>query len=195
MDRRDGRPGQWRHGGGAALASTGVMPGVCLPSAGRVIRYAIGTSGQTLVLTGSVLDHFDCHRQRGLLSREAGGQLFARYDGTTIQIDRATGPRPSDRRTPKVFLPDRQAERQEITRLFQDGLHFIGDWRTHAESYPIPSHTDIINFQDLFRQSRHRLHSFVMVIVGTDPFPDGLYVGLCNELELTKLFPLSLSTS
>lgn len=152
-----------------------------------MIAYAIGNSGQTLVLTDAVIEHLLRHRQAGVGSREAGGQLFARFDGDTIQIERATGPRPSDRRSLMAFVPNRLAERREIKRLFKEGLHYVGDWHTHPEPRPSPSQTDIESFQKMFRKSRHKLVSFVMVIVGTATAPEGLFVGLCGKEGLQKL--------
>ena len=115
------------------MAGIALVPGVRPPRACGVIAYVIGNSGQTLVLTDPVIEHLLCHRQFGPGSREAGGQLFARFEGKTIRIERATGPRPSDRRSLMAFVPNRLAERREITRLFKEGLHYVGDWHTHPE--------------------------------------------------------------
>lgn len=66
----------------------------------------------------------------------------------------------------------------------------MGDWHTHPECHPEPSLTDTESFKDMFNKSRHRLGSFVMVIVGTGPVPDGLFVGLGGD-RLSKLMPSS----
>ena len=169
------------------MAGIGLLPGVRSPRACGVIAYAIGNSGQTLVLTDAVIEHLLRHRQAGVGSREAGGQLFARFDGDTIQIERATGPRPSDRRSLMTFVPNRLAERREIKRLFNEGLHYVGDWHTHPEARPSPSQTDIDSFREMFRKSRHKLASFVVVIVGTLAPPEGLFVALCDGSEFREL--------
>ncbi len=169
------------------MAGLGLVPSVRSPRACGVIEYTIGSSGQTLVLTDPVIEHLMRHRQIDPGSREAGGQLFARFDGNIIRIERATGPRPSDRRSLMAFVPNRLAERREIKRLFKEGLHYVGDWHTHPEPRPSPSQTDIESFQEMFRKSRHKLASFVMVIVGTATAPEGLFVGLCGKEGLQKL--------
>ena len=84
-----------------------------------MITYSVGNSGQTLVLTNEVLDHFDRYRQLDTKSREAGGQLFACFDGENIVIKRATGPRYSDQRSYRSFIPNRIAERREIKTSIQ----------------------------------------------------------------------------
>jgi len=169
------------------VAGIGELSRMCSAGACRVISYDISESGQTVILIDAVVGHLDHHRQRTPGSREAGGQLFARFDGNAIQVERTTGPRPSDRRRRMSFIPDRLAERREIKRLFREGLCYVGDWHTHPEPCPIPSQTDIDSFQDMFRKSRHRLASFVMVIVGTADPPTGLFVALCNSEGVRKL--------
>ena len=154
-----------------------------------MIRYDIGDSGQRLILNDAVLDHLERHRQLGNQSKEAGGQLFARFDQKTIRIERATGPRPTDRRGYRIFVPNRLAERREIKRLFKAKLYYVGDWHTHPEPQPTPSRIDIGSFRDMFHKSRHELASFVMVIVGTEGFPKSLFVGLCTSEGLDELTP------
>ena len=152
-----------------------------------MITYAVVNSGQILILTDEVLGHFHRYRQLSTKSREAGGQLFACFDEEKIVIKRATGPRYSDRRLYRSFVPNRIAERREIKRLFRAGLHYVGDWHTHPEPQPQPSKTDIHSFQDMFWKSRHQLAKFVMIIVGTAEAPRGLYVGIGSRKKLIEL--------
>ena len=159
-----------------------------------VISYTIGASGQRLLLTDEVLAHFRRHRQLADHSKEAGGQLFATFNGDKIQIERATGPRQSDRRGIRSFIPNRLAERREIKRLFKARLHYVGDWHTHPEPRPQPSSTDIDSFQNMFSKSRHKLASLVIVIVGTVAFPEGLFVGLCTNQIVHTLTPDSCAS-
>ena len=164
-----------------------IVPGVHSPRACGVIEYSIEGSGQTLILTHVVINYLKHHRQFGPHRREAGGQLFARFEGNTIRIERATGPRPSDRRRRMSFVPNRLAERREIKRLFKEGLHYVGDWHTHPESLPRPSQTDIDSFREMFRKSHHKLASFVIVISGKAAPPEGIFVGLCDETGWREL--------
>ena len=171
------------------MARLRIMSGLRAPSICDVIKYTLEESGQILIFTKATIKHLERHRQLHSNSREAGGQLFARFEGKNIWIERATGPRRTDRRTPTTFAPNRRAERREIKRLFKEGLHYVGDWHTHPESSPYPSQIDIHNFMKMFNESRHKLASFVIVILGNAPLPDGLFVGLCDESELRELVP------
>lgn len=152
-----------------------------------MIIYPVKNSDQTLLFTDAVLAHFHSHRQLRTQSKEAGGQLFARFGEQMIRIERATGPRPTDRRGRRTFVPNRLAERREIKRMFKKELYYVGDWHTHPEPQPTPSGTDISSVKDMFRRSRHGLASFVMVIVGTASFPKSLFVGLCTNEGLIEL--------
>jgi integrative and conjugative element protein (TIGR02256 family) len=125
--------------------------------------------------TEDVLGHFDFHRQIGRDRPEAGGQLFADIQVITT-IKKATGPRKWDRRGRLFYFPNKILEAAEIRTMYKQHLHFVGDWHTHPEEIPKPSSTDIQNIRRCFKESTHQLLGFVMVIVGTAPFPQGLSV-------------------
>lgn len=156
------------------------------------IRYAIGESGQSLILHLSVLDHFNKWRQLYPEMSEAGGQLFGVIEGADITVRLATGPRRTDRRGRFYFVADRSAERREIGKMHKSGLHYFGDWHTHPQDMPTPSETDLASMADLFARSKHELHAFLMVIVGTARFPDGLHVSLHEVNSWSKLAPANL---
>ena len=151
------------------------------------LRYVVGDSGQTLTFTCDVIEHFCEHQQDRPDQAEAGGQLFATFSCGVIRVVRATGPRSSDQRSLFRFVPNRMAERREIKRLFRSGLHYVGDWHTHPQQVPAPSRTDIANITDTFRKSRHGLAGFLLIIVGTSPAPDGLYIAVCNQGSCEEL--------
>jgi len=151
------------------------------------IRYPIGESGQHLTLEKSVLDHFVKWRQLKPGMPEAGGQLFGAVEGQCIKLKLATGPRSSDRRGRYYFFADRHAERREIGALHKSGLHYFGDWHTHPQTVPTPSGTDLASMADLFARSKHELNAFLMVIVGTAMFPDGLHLSLHEANSWSRL--------
>lgn len=148
-----------------------------------MISYNIDESGEIILLEDSVLEHFHRNQQKTVKRLEAGGQIFACFEGNVIRIKKVTGPRASDRRTRTSFIPNRYAERREIKKLFKSSLHYVGDWHTHPEPIPTPSHTDVKNFQEVFQKSKHELAGFLMIIVGTLPAPEGLFVAIYNATE------------
>lgn len=141
-----------------------------------------------LRISDAVLSHLRRYRQYGSTACEAGGQLFARFGREAITIELATGPRIRDkRRTRFSFAPSRRLEVEEIKACFIKGLHFVGDWHTHPEGRPNPSLRDLASMAECYRRSRHDLDALVMIIVGTDEFPHGLWIGLHAEKGFTPL--------
>jgi integrative and conjugative element protein (TIGR02256 family) len=137
-----------------------------------------------LTFCPSVLTHFEAHRQKSWVSKEAGGQLFAQFGAECIRIQAATGPYRSDKRSRHNFTPDRHKEQRDIDHFFPEHLHFVGNWHTHPQPVPKPSETDIFNTRQRFKLSDHSLQAFVIVIVGLRPFPAGLYVALINAVDI-----------
>jgi integrative and conjugative element protein (TIGR02256 family) len=156
-------------------------------SACRVIVFPIGASGQRLLFSPPALEHLRRHRQLRWWSREAGGQLFARFALPDIVIDEATGPRRSDWRTRHSFRPNRRAEQREIQLQHAAGLHFIGDWHTHPQRIPVPSRRDEFSVHEMFSRSSHALNGFVLVIVGQDELPAGLFVSIVDGSNIVPL--------
>ena len=152
-----------------------------------MIAYAIGSSEQMLIFGDSVIEHFRRYRQLRWWHREAGGQLFARFVGPQVLIERATGPRRTDLRTRWSYVPDRRAEQREIDELHEQGLHFVGDWHSHPERRPRPSTPDHRSIAECVCRSTHNLNGFILVVVGQLEFPDGLNVCVHDGLRSYEL--------
>ena len=157
-----------------------------------MIAYPIGTSGQVLVLADRVLKHVSKFRQRRWYQRETGGQLFARFGGSQIVIEEATGPRATDRRTRASYIPDRTTEQIEIDGQRANGLHYIGDWHTHPEPHPYPSPRDTASIAECVAKSTHELNGFVLLIVGRTEAPLGLHVSIHDGITCYPLTPSSV---
>ncbi len=152
-----------------------------------MMRYGIGESGQVVEFSPSVLGRLDLHRQHRFWQCEAGGQLFGRFIEGTIIVGAATGPRPTDLRTPFSYIPDKTAEKREIAEMRDADWHYVGDWHTHPQAVPKPSGRDIRTVRSTAQKSRLVLSGVLMVIVGRQPFPAGLYVGAGDRDGLYQL--------
>ncbi|MGR6465808.1 Mov34/MPN/PAD-1 family protein [Rhizobium sp. PAMB 3182] len=153
-----------------------------------VITFLAGGGEERITFSANALEHMLAYRQLGPKDAEAGGQLFARLSAAQVDIEVATGPRREDSRSRFYFAPSRIAERREIRSLHRQGLHYVGDWHTHPERNPSPSSIDLKNIIEIFTQSRHALGGILMVIVGQDEPPDGLFVGIANGKQVSQLF-------
>lgn len=151
------------------------------------LRYVVATGGPALVLTDPALAAMTRFRQTGERDKEAGGQLFAIFEGVETLIVEVTPPKLLDRRTRHGFRPNRILQRREIRSRHKRGLHFVGDWHTHPEPNPRPSEDDLKNMQECFAKSVHELRTFAMIILGTDPLQTGLHVALVGAKSVQIL--------
>jgi integrative and conjugative element protein (TIGR02256 family) len=160
-----------------------------MPSVQRIadLHYAIGGPRSLLIIKGSVLAHFDKHRQRSANDKEAGGQIFASYESNSITIRQATGPYETDDRNRYRFTPDRSLEKRDIWKWFRKRRHYVGNWHTHPEAIPKPSRLDVRNTRARFVQSETQLLAFAVIIVGLAEFPAGLWVSLIDAKGHTQL--------
>jgi len=138
------------------------------------MKYAIGSSGEVVSLSDQVVAHLLQHRQTRFWHREAGGLLFARISNKRIDIEAITGPRPTDRRTPLSYSPDRVEEQAEINVYHRLGLHYVGDWHSHFENVPTPSPRDNKTMASRVHKSQHQLGGILFGIIGRAPLPEGL---------------------
>lgn len=129
-----------------------------------------------LRLEAEVLRELGRHAQRGLLSRESVGQLYAQdLTGKTVVVAKATRLKPSWAGWSRVRFDVQQAMR-EREQLFRDGWHCLGFWHTHPELDPMPSSEDRALAAEHARAALTLTNGMVFVIVGTRPLPSGLGV-------------------
>lgn len=156
-----------------------------------MLSFVLSTESEVVTFSDDVLEHFS--RQRQSSNRhEAGGQLFAHLAKGRVDVLRATGPDSSSRRGRFWFIPSRWHEQREIRQMHRDGLHYVGDWHTHPEARPTPSAKDIGTIADVYLKSKREVGGFLLVVVGLDSFPDGMFVGLSDGYQLHRLQPLGI---
>ncbi len=160
-----------------------------------MLKYPLPNTGGVLEISAGVLETLTRYRQTSGRTLEAGGQLFARFSGRRVILEEATTPGRGDRRTRFSFWPSRLRERREIRSRFLKGLHYVGDWHTHAQNRPEPSELDLESMADCFTKSRHELIEFVLIIVGTVDPPDGLSASLHSGDAVITLTSMDTSDS
>jgi integrative and conjugative element protein (TIGR02256 family) len=149
--------------------------------------YVIEPGGPSVVLSDAVVAAMLRYRQTSIMDKEAGGQLFAVFEGGDTIVVEATPPKPHDKRARFGFMPNRWFQNMEIKTNHKQGKHFVGDWHTHPQPVPVPSGDDIKSMVDCFKKSRHELKAFLMVIVGTAEPSKGLFVCLVTDKSISKL--------
>lgn len=156
---------------------------------GVSLRYVLALGGAAVLLNDQAVATMTRFRQTYPRQKEVGGQLFGQFDGSNTIIVEATPPNWLDHRRRATFRPNRWLQQREIRNRHSRGFHFIGDWHTHPELVPRPSHEDLQNMKDCFDRSLHDLHAFVMIIIGTALPPDGLHVSLIQKDTMQTMVP------
>lgn len=142
------------------------------------MRFSLEDKGPAIELAPEVLATFRRFRQYRCTDREAGGQLFAVFQGNDTIIVDAKPPNKKDKRTRYSFVPDRNRQQTEIREMYAKGFHYVGDWHTHPEPVPFPSELDLSSMQDSILKSSHGLQAFILIILGTSLGPDGIFMAL-----------------
>lgn len=153
------------------------------------LRFVDREGEPSVVLQSSALEVIHRHRQRRVWQREAGGQLFARFEGAHTVVEVATAPSRRDLRTRFGFRPHQPTQKAEIRSFYEQGLHFVGDWHSHPETLPEASFTDLASVRECFQQSRHDLKALLLVVAGKREGAAGLWVGLVTRHTVRRLHP------
>lgn len=134
------------------------------------------TSGY-IVLHHTVMERFKSFRQVTSCAKEAGGLLLGYRRGDHLEIVDATAPYPHDVRRRTFFdRCDAGHERYALRQWANSGrtIDYLGEWHTHPEAYPGPSHFDIKEWRVLLR--RRQKQPLAFLIVGTG----GIWMGCGN---------------
>jgi integrative and conjugative element protein (TIGR02256 family) len=158
------------------------MQGILMPFS-YISRYGI------IQFEEKVLEIFSSYQQKNIWDKESGGQLFCRVSASKIIVVEATKPDFKSHRSRFSFGANRDKEQSHINKFFKKGFHYIGDWHTHPENLPLPSSIDLSEIRSIFTQSNHNLSAMLLVIVGREIFPDGIWGGL---LDKVSMYPLTL---
>lgn len=111
------------------------------------------------LLGPEVMDALRRHRHPGLSDgTEAGGLLLGRYvvDTQAVIADEVTEPAPGDLREPAAFHRLDDAHNAIIRARWEESdgrIHYVGEWHTHAEPWPRPSHIDLGAWEGLLRDA------------------------------------------
>ncbi len=113
------------------------------------------------------------HRYRQLRSRtrEAGGVLLGRLivDSDDVVVDLAGAPARQDFRSRFSFFRKArpaQATVDEEWAASSGAVNYLGDWHTHPEDHPVPSQTDLRNWQAIVSSAAFEQDFLLFLIVG-----------------------------
>lgn len=138
-------------------------------------------TAQRIRITDAVLNHVAKYQQHGLSATEAGGQLFGTVNPTEVRVIAAVGPHRRDERSRYRYRSDPQSAQRAISEQAKNGLLYLGEWHTHAEDLPSPSGDDKDAMIALTEKSSLRVDAALLLIVGRESPPTGLYLGAFRQ--------------
>jgi integrative and conjugative element protein (TIGR02256 family) len=127
--------------------------------------------------------------RQGPNQAEAGGILLGTRRGRHFEVLAATPPFSADRRTRNSFFRSPVGHQERATQMWQlsgGTTDYLGEWHSHPESSPTPSHIDIREWRKIALAEGPR-RPILTVIVGTQALavqlvnPDGS-IDLCSPL-------------
>ncbi|EIE1264025.1 Mov34/MPN/PAD-1 family protein [Vibrio parahaemolyticus] len=143
-------------------------------------------AGITLTIQTSACQKF-LRYQQPLGRNEAGGMLFGSINGSAVNVEDISTPSILDKRSPIGFRWHRESANETIIKFSKKGLHYLGDWHSHPQSKPEPSHSDIESIRSTYNDSVHELNYFILFILSNGDIQSS-YVALSNgkkEYQLT----------
>lgn len=122
-----------------------------------------------ILIEPNVLDIISQFRQDAASKPEAGGILLGYRRGHHLHIIEATIPQRSDRRSLFGFLRRDRHHRDVAIKRWRESnatVDYLGEWHSHPEVRPKPSHIDVSEWRKICR--REPAAAMVFMIVGMD---------------------------
>ena len=140
-----------------------------------------------LLLPAKVFETMNSFTARRESETEAGGILIGSYRGNHIHVLQCTVPLRRDVRRP--FLFDRKDRGHQLAAMLAwtkslGRETFVGEWHTHPEDIPVPSHIDHSTWR---RISHRRDLPVAFIIMGRRGMWAG--VGQSGEVHGIRLLP------
>lgn len=153
-------------------------------------------ASQRIIFSNLVIKTLKRNRQRNNSSLEAGGQLFGTVSPDVVSITHASSPSLRDLRTRYSFQSSAQLAQRRIRRFAVHGIHYLGEWHTHPQRFPLPSHTDRRAMESLHKLSKLSVTEMILVIVSSTDNVCSWYVESSNQKGRVlswQLTPLSFN--
>lgn len=129
------------------------------------------SNGGMLRIGTEPLSTMHSYRQDGPRRPESGGVLLGRIMRPTpdLIVDQVTVPTPSDKRSRYNFWRSERPTQKAIEKAWTGSggeQNYLGEWHTHPEDFPSPSHVDLQNWDRVARTALFEQDALVFLIVG-----------------------------
>jgi integrative and conjugative element protein (TIGR02256 family) len=155
------------------------------------IRFHLG-GAQSLRISLPALRTISAYRQRLPCMREAGGQLFGTVSEDEVLIVEASKPARRDERGRYHFRSHPETARAAIASAHAKNLLFLGEWHTHAERTPRPSHSDWDAMAQITKRSKLNTSRLILLIQGIDNLAAFILPSSASWVAFEALVPLAV---
>ena len=123
--------------------------------------------------------------------REAGGVLIGRFikNSKHIIVDEISVPMAGDVRSRTFFKREVKKHQEIIDKAWERSngtLNYLGEWHTHPENYPSPSHIDLASWKLKLTNDIFSSRYLYFIIVGIKEI--GVWEGDRRKLMIKKLY-------
>jgi integrative and conjugative element protein (TIGR02256 family) len=146
-------------------------------------------SGHKLKLSTDAFQTMVPFIQKDPKSTEAGGIMVGRVlsESSNIVIDCVSCPMTSDVRRRNRYIRNPKGHQEFFNSKWEESggrCYYLGEWHTHPEVSPNPSHVDLSTWKNLLRNPTQDLNMLFFIILGT--YQMKLWRGI-NINDLTQI--------
>jgi integrative and conjugative element protein (TIGR02256 family) len=137
-------------------------------------------------ITSTTIKIIESYKQTKKKDHESGGILLGQILDNNIYILKATTPNKFDKSSRYSFECDKDAAQVLIDYEFinsENKTIYVGEWHTHPENFPNPSHIDIGMIKSQYFKNRLNEPFLVLLIQGLK----GLYVALYDGNKVEEI--------
>lgn len=134
----------------------------------------------TVNISNNVLNLFEKHFTRKNIKEESGGILLGETKGKYMNISMISMPNIFDFSDMHNFIRDRNAAQIIINHEFLNSnghTIYFGEWHTHNEDNPIPSHKDYRMIEEQYRNNHLNIEIIMLLILGLKNIHLGIFDG------------------
>jgi len=133
-----------------------------------------------IFISENVLTNLNIFKQDKAQKPESGGILLGELCGNRIVIDRLSIPNKKDKFSRFNFVRNLVIAQSIINYEYYNSGYkriYLGEWHTHPELHPSPSHTDLKMIKKVFKRSNLNTAFILLLIQGIETIYLGIYDG------------------
>jgi len=141
-----------------------------------------------IYLSKEVISIFKKHIQNHCNKPESGGIITGKVYENLVEVLNCSEPTVFDKQSRYNFNRSYKSAQNYINKKFEESKGeeiYLGEWHTHPEDVPIPSNTDVNDFNKTITKNKLNSNIHFMIIVGRTHIYVGIYYNKKLKTKLT----------